>query len=138
MRISPRQRRSRGFTLLEMTFAIGMSLGIAAMLVGLMQQQVSFTRLLTQFRFLREEAPNINTLMTTMLNKADSYRIYTSTGNASTAPSHGPTQRAAPCHDRSTSARPAQDASTRTPWIPMPVRTGIASTRCHPGPVADG
>lgn len=85
MRISPRQRRSRGFTLLEMTFAIGMSLGIAAMLVGLMQQQVSFTRLLTQFRFLREEAPNINTLMTTMLNKADSYRIYTSTGNAKAA-----------------------------------------------------
>lgn len=85
MKSPPRQLRRRGFTLLEMTLAIGMSLGIAGMLVGLMQQQVSFTRMLTQFRFLREEAPNINTLMTTVINKADSYRIYTSTGNAKAA-----------------------------------------------------
>lgn len=74
-----------GFTLLEMSVAMALTLGLATMLVGIMQQQVSFTRMLTQFRFLREEAPNINTLMTTMINKADSYRIYASTGNAKAA-----------------------------------------------------
>jgi hypothetical protein len=67
-----------------MTFALTMTLGIAAMLVGILQQQVSFTRMLVQFRFLREEAPNINTLMTNMINKSDSYRIYGSSSNAKT------------------------------------------------------
>lgn len=85
MKSPARHHRSRGFTLLEMTLALAMTLGISAMLIGIMQQQVSFTRMLMQFRFLREEAPNINTLMTTMINKADSYRIYGSTGNARAA-----------------------------------------------------
>ncbi|NLT70255.1 MAG: type II secretion system protein [Verrucomicrobiaceae bacterium] len=79
------RRGIRGFTLLEMSVAMALTMGLSTMLVGIMQQQVSFTRMLTQFRFLREEAPNINTLMTTMINKADSYRIYTSTGNAKAA-----------------------------------------------------
>jgi hypothetical protein len=79
---STQRRRAGGFTLLEMTFALTMTLGIAAMLIGILQQQVSFTSMLVQFRFLREEAPNINTLMTTMINKADTYRIYGSTSHA--------------------------------------------------------
>ena len=79
---SPQRQRAGGFTLLEMTFALTMTLGIAAMLVGVLQQQVTFTSILVQFRFLREEAPNINTLMTTMINKADTLRIYGSTANA--------------------------------------------------------
>jgi len=82
---SPKSRKSGGFTLIEMTVALTMTLGIAGMLMGILQQQVSFTRMLAQFHFLREEAPNINTLMTNVINKADSYRIYASTANAKAA-----------------------------------------------------
>lgn len=76
------RRKTAGFTLLEMTLALGLSLGIAATVVGLLQQQISFTKILSNFQFLREEAPQINTLLSTLINKADSYRIYGNRANA--------------------------------------------------------
>lgn len=83
MKYTP-HRRSGGFTLIEMSVALAMSLGIAFTLVGMLQQQVAFTGMIARFQFLRDEAPQINTLMTTIINKADSYRIY---GNLSGAKS---------------------------------------------------
>ncbi len=84
MRI-PARKTSAGFTLLEITLALGLSMGIAGAVIGLLQQQVSFNQVLGQFRFLRDEAPQINTLLTSLVNKADSYRIYTSRANAMAA-----------------------------------------------------
>ena len=81
MKRHPRNK-ARGFTLIEMTLALAMTLGIAATLLGLIQQQVSFVGLISSFRFLRDDAPQINTLMTTLINKADSYRIYGNLTNA--------------------------------------------------------
>jgi type II secretory pathway pseudopilin PulG len=81
MKPEPR-KPSAGFTLLEMTIALSLSLGIASTVVGLLQQQVSFTRLLSKFQFLREEAPQVNTLLATLIQTADSYRVY---GNRSDA-----------------------------------------------------
>src|SRR5690606_4909292 len=75
MKRSP-SSRSRGFTLVEMSLALSLTLGIAATIVVLLQQQVSFVGMISRFQFLREEAPQINTLLATLLNKADSYRIY--------------------------------------------------------------
>jgi len=81
--MKPTRRIKRaGFTLIEMTLALALSMGIAAAIVGLLQQQVSFTRVISKFQFLRDEAPQVNTLLANLINKADSYRIYSSRTNA--------------------------------------------------------
>lgn len=82
MKNRAKRSRSFGFTLLEMTIALMMSMGIAATLVIMIQQHVSLTQVIGKFAFLRDEAPQINTLLTTMINKADFYRIYSSVDNA--------------------------------------------------------
>ncbi len=74
--------KAKGFTLIEMTIALGMTLGIASTIVGILQQQVAFIGLVSRFQFLRDEAPMIDSLLTTIINKADSYRIYGNIGNA--------------------------------------------------------
>lgn len=85
MKKSPSSRKPRGFTIIEMTIALAMTLGIASTIVGMLQQQVSFVGMVSRFQFLRDEAPQINTLLTTIINKADSYRIYGNTVNAKAA-----------------------------------------------------
>lgn len=75
-------RKAKGFTLIEMTVALGMTLGIASTIVGILHQQVAFIGLVSRFQFLRDEAPQINTLLTTIINKSDSYRIYGNIVNA--------------------------------------------------------
>ncbi len=75
-------KRNLGFTLIEMSLAIALTLGIAMAVIGMLQQQISFSSLLARFQFLREDAPQINTLMANIINKADSYRIFASRANA--------------------------------------------------------
>lgn len=74
--------KKAGYTLIEMTLALALSMGIASAIVALLQQQVSFTRVLSNFQFLRDEAPQVNTLLANLINKADSYRLYTNRTNA--------------------------------------------------------
>ncbi len=62
--------------------ALTLAMGIAAALLGLLQQQISFTRALNDFQFLRDDAPQINTLLTNIINKADNYRIYPNLASA--------------------------------------------------------
>ena len=78
-------QKKRGFTLLEMTIALAMSMGIAATLIVFLQQQVSLATVMNRFSFLRDEAPQINTLLTTIIKKADNYRIYADLDNAKNA-----------------------------------------------------
>jgi hypothetical protein len=77
-----RRIKRAGFTLIEMTLALALSMGIAAAVVALLQQQVSFTQVISRFQFLRDEAPQVNTLLANLINKADTYRIYSSRANA--------------------------------------------------------
>jgi type II secretory pathway pseudopilin PulG len=79
---APQRKGRAGFTLIEMTLALALSMGIASVIVGLLQQQVSFTRVLSNFQFLRDEAPQVNTLLANLINQADSYRLYTDRTNA--------------------------------------------------------
>ena len=62
--------------MVELALAMALTMGIAAALLGLIQPQISFTQTLNNFRFLRDEAPQINTLLTNIVNRADNYRIY--------------------------------------------------------------
>ncbi len=78
-------KQTAGFTLLEMALALAMGLGIASALLSMLQQQIAFTRMVGQFSFLRQDAPQINTLLNTLIKSSDSYRIYTDISNAKAA-----------------------------------------------------
>lgn len=78
----PRRPSSKGFTLIEVTLALALTLGVVSTVVAILQQQVSFSRIIGRFQFLREEAPQINTLLSTLVGQSDSYRIYPSRGDA--------------------------------------------------------
>ncbi len=71
-----RTSRDAAFSLIELTMAISLSLGIGIALLFMIEQQMRFSRRIADFHFLREEAPQINSLFSAILNRADSYRIY--------------------------------------------------------------
>lgn len=70
--------RRAAFSLTEMALAMSMAMGVAGATVVLMQQHVSFLRVMNRFNFLRDEAPTINLLLSRIINEADSYRVYPS------------------------------------------------------------
>lgn len=76
MTLNLKRCRRRAFTLIEMTMALAMTLTIAAIILTLLQQQLTFGKALAKFGFLRDEAPQINTLLTSLVNEADTYRIF--------------------------------------------------------------
>lgn len=82
---SGRNGKARAMTLVELAVAISISLALSFAIVLLLGQQVRFYTQLQKFRFLREEAPQINSLFATILSEADSYRIY-ATGNTARSP----------------------------------------------------
>jgi len=65
-----------GFTLLEMTVAILIGLLIASAGMGMLSQQLAFTRFLQQHEFLLDEAPQLESMLGRILSKSDAYRIY--------------------------------------------------------------
>lgn len=77
-------RPRRGFTLPELATAISLSLAIAAVIMTLLQQQVTFHRILKAQSFLVDDAPQINNIVTQILGRADAYRIHTNLTDAVT------------------------------------------------------
>lgn len=71
----PHHRR-RGFTLIELSVAMTLALSIGAVMVTLLQQQISFHRIMRAQNFLVEEAPQINYTITKILAHSDAYRIH--------------------------------------------------------------
>lgn len=83
MRISvvkPNQRR--GFTLVELTTGLMMAMAVAGALISLVSHQVTLTRLMNAQSFLRDEAPQINLLLSQIFESSTSYRIYPSRPDA--------------------------------------------------------
>jgi hypothetical protein len=76
------QTPRRGFTLVELSTAIGIALTIAAIMMTLLQQQVSFHKIMRAQNFLVEEAPQINNSVTSILNRADAFRIHSNLSEA--------------------------------------------------------
>ena len=72
----------KGFTLPELATAMALSLAIAAVMMTLLQQQVSFQRILRAQSFLVEEAPQINNTITQILARADAFRIHENLSDA--------------------------------------------------------
>jgi type II secretory pathway pseudopilin PulG len=75
-------KRRRGYTLVELTLAIGLSLGVSGAIVGVLTQHSNFMRILSEFDFLRDDAPQINSVMSRLSGQAVSYRLYASKSDA--------------------------------------------------------
>lgn len=66
----------RAFTLIEMSIAITLAMSIGAIMITLLQQQISFHRIIRAQNFLVQEAPQVSNTITQILNRADAYRIH--------------------------------------------------------------
>ncbi|MCF6237751.1 MAG: hypothetical protein L3J79_02890 [Candidatus Marinimicrobia bacterium] len=74
--------RRKGFTLIEITMYLAMSMVLSATLLLMLQSHFTFMRVLSSFEFIRDDAPQINVVLTEVFGKATSYRIYNTTSNA--------------------------------------------------------
>lgn len=71
----PRPRR-RGFTLIELSIAMTLAISIGGIMMTLLQQQISFHRIMRTQNFLVHEAPQVSNSITHILARADAYRIH--------------------------------------------------------------
>ena len=76
------KQRQQGYTLIELGLVIGLSMMIAAGLVGLYQAHVQALNQAIKYQFLAKDAPFIGLLLTRTMGNADDYRIYSSRGAA--------------------------------------------------------
>jgi hypothetical protein len=76
------KRRQQGYTLIELGLVIGLSVMIAAGLVGMFQAHVQTMNQAIKYQFLAKDAPFIGLLLTRTMGNADDYRIYSSRGAA--------------------------------------------------------
>lgn len=74
--------RVKAFTLVEMSMVMLMLLLLSAALLLMLQSHVNFMRIMGSYTFLRDDAPQVNNMLTGIFGKADSYRIFGSIGNA--------------------------------------------------------
>lgn len=72
----PGLAHKRGFTLIEMSTAMVVAITICGIMMALLQQQISFHRVMRAQNFLVQEAPQINHTVTSVLAQADAYRIH--------------------------------------------------------------
>jgi hypothetical protein len=72
----------RGYTLIELSVAIGCGLIAAALLLALVNQQFAFLRIYAAQNFLIQEAPLISTHMNRLIGQAERFRLHNSTADA--------------------------------------------------------
>ena len=72
----------RGFTLIELSLAMGIGMAIATLVLMLVNQQLAFLNLLKAQDFLTEEAPMISLYVGKMAGKADRFRLHASVADA--------------------------------------------------------
>jgi prepilin-type N-terminal cleavage/methylation domain-containing protein len=75
-------RKKKGFTLIELTIAMGIGILTSSMLLGLFNQQATFLTLYNQQNFLTTEAPMVNLFVSRLVGKSDSYRFFNSLNDA--------------------------------------------------------
>ena len=77
-------KKKKGFTLIELSMAMGLGITVAGIIMALMQHQIAFLRVARAQNFLVEEAPHINNAVTKLMGHADAYRIHTTFSTALT------------------------------------------------------
>ncbi len=79
---SPRQRKRRGFTLVELTLVMSLGVVVGALLMAVVNQQLAFLRIYGAQNFLSNEAPLISVHVSRIIAKADRYRLHASLDEA--------------------------------------------------------
>lgn len=87
MKTGADKRHQGGFTIVEITLAMTVAMLIAAGVLMLLSSHSSFMTQMNAYRFLRDEAPQVNSLVAQMVGQAVSYRIHGSPGDAFSAAS---------------------------------------------------
>jgi Prokaryotic N-terminal methylation motif len=75
-------RRKSGFTLIELTLVMGISIMVASGLIGLFQAHIQTMNQALKFKFLAQDAPYIGLLLTRTIGSAEDFRIYASGSDA--------------------------------------------------------
>ena len=70
--------KRQGFTLLEVSTALGLMLSLGLAVTIMVQQHVTFMTLASRQTFLASEAPKIGNLLGRIFNQADHYFVYSS------------------------------------------------------------
>jgi prepilin-type N-terminal cleavage/methylation domain-containing protein len=71
-----------GFTLIELTLVVSVSVMIATALAGMLNLHLQTMNQAAQYRFLAKDAPFIGLLMTKTIGNAEDYRIFANRANA--------------------------------------------------------
>src|ERR1700674_2651003 len=79
-----KKRRQSGFTLIELTMVMGISVMVAGALIGMFQAHIQMLNQALKYNFLAQDAPFIGLLLTKTIGNAEDYRVY----------ADGPTARA--------------------------------------------
>jgi len=85
-----KRRRQSGFTLIELTLVLGVSVMVAGALIGMFQAHVKMLSQAVKNNFLAQDAPFIGLLLTRTIGSAEDYRVY-ATGAAARSPGGTPT-----------------------------------------------
>jgi prepilin-type N-terminal cleavage/methylation domain-containing protein len=70
--------RKNGFTLIELTLVMSVSVMVAGALIGMFQAHIQMLTQAAKYRFLAQDAPFIGLLLTRTIANAEDYRIYAS------------------------------------------------------------
>jgi prepilin-type N-terminal cleavage/methylation domain-containing protein len=73
-----KKQRQGGFTLIELTLVMGISVLVASGLIGLFNAHIQMVNQTSKFKFLAQDAPIIGLLLTRTIGNAEDYRIYKS------------------------------------------------------------
>jgi prepilin-type N-terminal cleavage/methylation domain-containing protein len=71
-----KNRRQQGFTLIELTVVMSLSMLIAFTLTGMLQTHLQMMSKVSKYQFVAKDAPFIGLLLTKTVGNAEDYRIY--------------------------------------------------------------
>jgi hypothetical protein len=77
-----KKRRQGGFSLIELTLVVGLSVMLASAVVGMFNTNLQMTNQAVQYQFLAKDAPFIGLLLTKTIGNAEDYRIFANRNNA--------------------------------------------------------
>jgi prepilin-type N-terminal cleavage/methylation domain-containing protein len=101
-----KRRQQSGFTLIELTLVLGVSVLVATALIGMFEAHIQMLSQAAKYKFLAQDAPFIGLLLTRTIGNAEDFRIYAS-GSAA----------------RSTNGTPALTGSAVKLWMRQPNST---------------
>ena len=71
-----RFRRSRAYTLIELTLAMSVGMGLALMMLAIFNQQLAFLKIFNVQSFLTTDGPALNNYLSRVLGSAEGFQLY--------------------------------------------------------------